>query len=117
MTTTSKSLDGVQELTLVAKVKPGIVPCAGMPPSYASRLRLLLSALFTQRKHEMEADQQSAGLLETLSVLRFVRWALLENDTKLMLAVEFDGPWEPYIRQIVTEAGPILNVIFCNCQD
>ncbi|MEO8905719.1 MAG: hypothetical protein ABI488_24535 [Polyangiaceae bacterium] len=116
MTTTSKSVDGVQELTLIAKLKTGIVPCTGMPPSYASRLRLLLEALFTQRKHETECDQQSAGLLETLSVLRFVRWALLENDTKLMLAVEFDGPWEPYIRRIVTEAGPFLDVIFCHCE-
>ena len=117
MTTTSKSLDGVQELTLIAKIKTGIVPCTGVPPSYASRLRLLLEALFTQRKHEMECEQQSAGLLETLSVLRFVRWALLENDTKLMLAVEFDGPWEPYIRQIVSEAGPVLDVIFCHCEE
>jgi Dyp-type peroxidase family len=117
MTTTSKNIDGVQELTLVATLKSGLVPCVGQTLSYASRLRLLFEALFAQRKLETEGALFEQGLLESLQVLRFVRWALLEDDTKLMLAVSFDGPWEPYIRKIVEGAGPMLDVIFCHCDD
>ena len=117
MTTTSKNIDGVQELTLIATLKSGLVPCVGETLSYGSRLRLLFEALFAQRKLETEGALFEQGLLESLQVLRFVRWALLEDDTKLMLAVSFDGPWEPYIRKIVEGAGPMLDVIFCHCDD
>ena len=115
MTTTSKNIDGVQELTLIATLKSGLVPCVGATLSYASRLRQLFQALFSQRKTETEGELFEQGLLESLQVLHFVRWALIDDDTRLMLAVSFDGPWEPYIRKIVEGAGPMLDVIFCHC--
>ncbi|HEX7453583.1 MAG TPA: hypothetical protein VF294_14920, partial [Polyangiaceae bacterium] len=107
MTTTSKNIDGVQELTLIATLKSGLVPCVGPTLSYASRLRQLFQALFSQRKTETEGELFEQGLLESLQVLHFVRWALIDDDTRLMLAVSFDGPWEPYIRKIVEGAGPM----------
>ncbi len=115
--TTSKSIDGVQEITLIAPLKLGIVPCTGDTLSYATRLRLLLGALFSQRKLGTEFARQEDGLLESLQILDFVRWAIIDDDTKLMLAVSFDGPWEPYIRRIVEKAGPVLDAIFCHCAD
>src|SRR5258708_36782679 len=83
MTTTSKNIDGVQELTLIATLKSGRVPCVGDTLSYAARLRLLFEALFTQRKLQNEAAGFEQALLHSLRVLRFLRWALLENDTTM----------------------------------
>ena len=113
---TSKNIDGVQEITLIAPLKLGVVPCTGQTLSYASRLRLFLGALFSQRKLSVESNRQEDGLLESLQILDFVRWAIIDDDTKLMLGVSFDGPWEPYIRKIVEKAGPVLDAIFCHCQ-
>ena len=48
--------------------------------------------------------------------LYFVRWSILDGK-RLLLAVNFDRPWEPYIRGIVDYAGPFLDVIFCHCAD
>jgi len=115
--TTSKNIDGVQEITLIAPLKRGVVPCSGETLSYASRLRLFLSALFEQRKTGLETAREEGGMLERLQILDFVRWAIIDDDTKLMLGVSFDGPWEPYIRRIVEKAGPILDAIFCHCSD
>ncbi|HYQ02438.1 MAG TPA: hypothetical protein VER96_27390 [Polyangiaceae bacterium] len=116
-TSTSKNIDGVQEITLIAPLKTGVVPYTGKTLSYASRLRLFLGALFDQRKSEVEVRRVEGGFLEKLQILDFVRWAIIDNDTKLMLAVSFDGPWEPYIRKIVDDAGPVLDAIFCHCAE
>jgi len=113
----SKNIDGIQEITLVAPLKLGVVPCTEETLSYASRLRLFLAALFSQRKLETELNREETGLLESLQVLDFVRWAIIDDDRKLMLCVSFDGPWEPYIRKIVEDAGPVLDAIFCHCAD
>jgi hypothetical protein len=115
--TKSKNIDGVQEITLLAPLKLGVVPSTGKTLSYASRLRVFLGALFEQRKLGIEVTREEGGFLEKLQILDFVRWAIIDDDTKLMLAVSFDGPWEPYIRKIVDEAGPVLDAIFCHCAD
>jgi hypothetical protein len=113
---TSKHLQGTTELTLIAEIKPGLVPVAE-PMSYAFRLRRVLEFLFLARQSAVERYGQvgSAGPLERLRMLHFVHWAIHDGDRKLLLAVSFDGPWEPYIRAIVEDAGPILDVIFSHC--
>ncbi len=115
MATTSKNLLGATELTVVADIKPGLVPIAE-PTTYATRLRLLLELLFVLRKKAIEFQNHFAegGPLEGLRSLHRVHWSILE-ERKLILTVGFDGPWEPYIRRIVDVAGPLLDVIFCHC--
>jgi deferrochelatase/peroxidase EfeB len=111
---TSKSLRTAAELTLVADIKPGFVQTTELM-SYVTRLGFLLRTLFELRKRSVE--QQTVGYvgpLEKLRSLHFVRWSILEG-RKLLLAVEFDRAWEPYIRGIVDDAGPFLDVIFCHC--
>jgi Dyp-type peroxidase family len=111
---TSKSLRTAAELTLIADIKPGFVQMTELM-SYVTRLGLLLRTLFELRKRSVE--QQASGYvgpLEKLRSLHFVRWSILEG-RKLLLAVEFDRAWEPYIRGIVDDAGPFLDVIFCHC--
>ena len=55
--------------------------------------------------------------VDRISTIQSYRLALLENDTKLLLAVSFDQPWEPYIRRIWRDTGPFLDVVLCNCVD
>lgn len=114
---TSKHLQGATELTLIADIKAGFVPIPD-PTSYASRLRTTLEFLFQSRQRAVERDGLvgNAGPLERLRSLHFVHWSIHDQDRKLLLAVDFDGPWEPYIRAIVDEAGPILDVIFSHCE-
>ena len=114
---TSKHLQGTTELTLIADIKPGLVPVPE-PMSYAFRLRRVLEFLFQARQNAVERFGQvgNAGPLERLRMLHFVHWAIHDNDRKLLLAVSFDGPWEPYIHSVVEEAGPILDVIFSHCE-
>ena len=70
MATTSKNLLGVTELTVVADIKPGLVPIAE-PTTYATRLRLLLELLFVLRKKAIEVQNHFAegGPLEGLRSL------------------------------------------------
>jgi len=112
---TSRNLRTATELTLVADIKPGFVQTTDLM-SYVSRLGLLLNVLFELRKRSVERQSSGyAGPLEKLRSLHFVRWSIIENGRKLLLGVSFDRAWEPYIRGIVDEAGPFLDVIFCHC--
>jgi deferrochelatase/peroxidase EfeB len=113
---TSKHLMGTSELTLIAEIRPGLIPIAE-PMTYATRLRQVLRVLFEIRKLGVERDGLvgGAGPLESLRTLHHIHWSIHDDDRKLLLAVSFDGPWEAYIRDIVERGGPILDVIFCHC--
>jgi Dyp-type peroxidase family len=111
----SKNLNGSTELTLIANLRQGFVPLPD-PMSYATRLDQMLTELFETRKGVIEQGPQFLGPLERLRTISFVRWALLDGGKRLLLAVTFDRPWEPYIRRIVEEAGPLLDVIFSHCE-
>jgi Dyp-type peroxidase family len=112
----SKHLRTATELTLIADLRSGFVETADVL-SFPTRLGALLKTFFELRKIGIE--QQASGYigpLERLRSLYFVRWSILDGK-KLLLAVNFDRPWEPYIRGIVDYAGPFLDVIFCHCAD
>jgi len=111
----SKNLNGSCELTLLAKLKSGFVALPD-PMTYTTRLELLLAELFDTRKGVIERGTGFLGPLERLRTIHFVRWALVDRGERLLLAVTFDRPWEPYIRRIVEEAGPLLDVIFAHCE-
>lgn len=111
----SKNINGSTELTLVAKLRPGFVPLPD-PMSYGTRLDQLLTELFATRKDIIEQGPAFLGPLERLRTISFVRWVLLDGGKRLLLAVTFDRPWEPYIRRIVEQAGPLLDVIFSHCE-
>ena len=112
----SKNLKGSTELTVIAKIKPGLVEIPD-PMSYSTRLERLLDVLFNQRKNSVEVGNTGfVGPLEQLRSLHFVHWAIIDQGTRLLLTVAFDKPWEPYMRSIVDDAGPILDVIFFHCE-
>src|SRR5882757_4122010 len=112
----SKNLKGATELTVLAKIKPGLVETPD-PMSYATRLERLLDVFFQQRKKSVEIGGSGfVGPLEMLRGLHFVHWSIIDQGTRLLLTVTFDKPWEPYIRTIVDDAGPILDAIFFHCE-
>jgi hypothetical protein len=112
----SQSLGIASELIVVMPIRKGFVETRSTV-SYATRIRLILKTLHAVRKIAVEASAVGtiAGPLERLQIIDVVRWSILENDTKLMMAVSFKGAWEPYIRKIQLQAGKILDAVLCNC--
>lgn len=112
----SKNLKASSELTVIANIKQGLVQIPD-PMSYTTRLERLLDVLFQQRKKSVETGAAGfVGPLELLRSLHFVHWSIIDSGTRLLLTVAYDKPWEPYIRSIVDDAGPILDVIFFHCE-
>lgn len=112
----SNHIGSASELTLLADIKPGFVPIP-QPLTYAARLRGHLRMLSALRRNGLESDRAGVyvGPIDNLQTLQYVRWTLVENDTKMLLAVNFDRPFEPYVRRIVDKAGPLLDTILCHC--
>ena len=112
----SNHIGASSELTMIADIKPGLVPVRESI-SYASRLRRHLKMLSALRRSGLETDRGGlyVGPIDSLRTLQYVKWTLIDNDTKMLLAVNFDRPLEPYIRRIVDVAGPLLDTILCHC--
>ncbi|HWO13663.1 MAG TPA: hypothetical protein VNN80_29375, partial [Polyangiaceae bacterium] len=115
---TSKHLCTTTELTLVAPVRQEFVATASNDSvAVASRLHVLLEVFFELRRAGLERSlDRTAGPLERLRTLHNFSWSVFDHGQKLLLAVTFDRPWEPYIRAIVDQSGPFLDVIFCHCE-
>jgi Dyp-type peroxidase family len=116
MAVNSKHLRSTTELSLIANIKPGLVDI-GEPTAHSARLRAVLRVLsgFSEAAAE-GAPTLVPGVLERLHMLHFFNWSLIDGDRRLLLTVVFDGPWETYIRAIVEDAGPFLDLIFCHCE-
>ncbi|HLO93559.1 MAG TPA: hypothetical protein VK195_04520, partial [Burkholderiaceae bacterium] len=116
-TVSSLHLQGMTELTLLAPIKRGFVP-SGDTCSYDSRLRLLFATLTAARSRAREQEQGSAfsDVVARVQTIHSFRLAILEPSRQLLLAVTFDSGWEPYIRKVWRDLGPLLDVIFCHCE-
>ena len=58
-----------------------------------------------------------ADSAERIQSLRSFRLGILPGSpATLLLAATFDRAWEPYMRLIWSPLGPMLDVIFCNCE-
>jgi Dyp-type peroxidase family len=115
----SKSLLGVSDLTLVATIKRGLIPALDSR-TYETRVRLLLRTLNALRVSSLEAEPTPliADAVDRIRALHSFRLAIVgeEPPKRLLLSVAFDGGWEPYMRRIWRDLGPLLDVIFCNCE-
>lgn len=113
--TTSKSLQGITELTLVAPVKPGLIRALDTR-THASRLKTVMATLQGLRaaSREWALVRPLSDAVERIQAIQTFRVALLDGD-RLLLAVTFDRPWEPYMRFIWHDLGPLLDLLFCNC--
>ena len=115
----SKHLEGVSDLTLKAPIKQGFID-AFESVTYETRVRLVMKALFkirqTAREHSL--IKPFVDTAERIQSLLDFRLAILEDEEPrhLLLSATFDRPFEPYMRLIWNPLGPLLDVIFCNCE-
>lgn len=135
MVKSGMQLAGVADLALLAAVKPGFVPGAeGF--TYGQRLRLLLRTLNAIRLAGRETplfDSPFPDSVGRFGMLQSFRYALVPPEIgsageapapadrlppgvwRLFLSVTFDGGWEPYLRVVYRDLGPLLDTIFANC--
>jgi len=110
----TKSLGGTSELTVIAPIKPGLVPSLESV-TYKTRVKRLLGALNVARtlSHEYSYFRAFSDAIERVGKIHAVRITIVEPD-RLMLSVVFDGGRESYMRTLWQKVGTLLDVIFCN---
>lgn len=132
--TTSKSIDGIADLVVIAPIKEGFIN-AYENITYATRLRIVAEALnrvrVSAREHELgvpfsDVTERILTLLDfRIGVLDKGLLALegrgagepeLRPRRYLYLTATFDTALEPYMRLIWDPLGPFLDLIFCNCE-
>lgn len=96
---TFRQAANVNELTIVAPVTPG----------GAAAVRAL------EDNPACLLNQQDNALAQT-GIVHFARVALIEQDTMLVFALEFDGELDPLLRQLSQQAAPLLDQIFNACE-
>jgi deferrochelatase/peroxidase EfeB len=127
---TSKVLDGVNDLVIMAPIRDGFIN-AYENMTYATRLRIMAQALNDIREAAREHEKQVpfADASERILSLLDFRVGIIDNDLfeidpklglrakrYLYLVATFDGVGEPYIRLIWRPLGPLLDLLFCNCE-
>lgn len=118
-------LQGVTDLTVLARIKEGAVPGAFNVMPYVERLRRVLRTLNTVRQASRESSLVANLFPDAVARFRtvhFFRFGVLPPGTadqrqQLFLNVTVDSGWEPYMRFIWKPVGSMLDIIFCHCED
>ena len=115
----SKHLEGINDLTLTAPIKQGFID-AFESVTYETRLRATMKALFRMRATAREHShiKPFVDTAERIQALLDFRLAILDevSPPRLLLGATFDRPFEPYMRLIWDPLGPLLDIVFCNCE-
>jgi hypothetical protein len=128
--TRSTGLAGVTNLSVLAPLRSGMVP-SFEPVSYVGRLRKVLDALQASRQNLRQSELWSVfpDVIGRFGIIHGFRYALVPPDSspfgvpkefgtwRLSLNVTFDGGWEPYMRVIYRDIGPLLDLLFCHSPD
>jgi hypothetical protein len=71
--------------------------------------------LFRERLPQIQAE---AGYWETrIGTVHDFRVTLIDNDTRILFTIVFDGDFKPYLEDILREASPWLDQIFLGVWD
>jgi len=71
--------------------------------------------LFRERLPQIQAE---AGYWETrVGTVHDFRVTLIDNDTRILFTIVFDGDFKPYVTDILREASPWLDQIFLGVWD
>ncbi len=111
----SKHLEGVSDLTLSAPIKQGFID-AFEAVTYETRLRQIMKALFRIRATSREFTRIKPFVDTAERIQALLDFRLAIHGKELLLSATFDRPFEPYLRLIWDPLGPLLDVIFCNCE-
>lgn len=87
-------------------VQSYITAIASVPAANVPRLKAALAGL----------NASSASTIGRISTIHFARWALIDNETRLLFCVEFDGSFDAYIEEFVAKGADGLDLIFGNCE-
>ncbi len=128
--TRSTGLAGITNLAVLAPLHTGMVP--GIEPiSYVERLGKVLTALHAARQNRNESELWHVfpDVVGRFGLIHGFRYALVKPEAgpagmpadfgtwRLSLNVTFDGAWEPYMRVIKRDIGPLLDLLFCHSPD
>lgn len=115
-------LGGITDLVLIADLKPGFVDALEVV-SHVDRLRRVLRTLNGLRLGSRESSAPASPYTDIVARWRIVhsfRWAIIDGKggapDRLLLNVNFDGGWEPYMRVIWDQLGSTLDLILCHAE-
>jgi hypothetical protein len=106
----SHTVGRATEITHIVPFKKGC-PEGGHGIRYADRCRIVLESFA-----KLEAEG-FVSPVRRFSGIHFARWTLIDADTRLLFATNFDGTWEDYIGAFTREIPWSLGLIWCNCVD
>ena len=112
---TSKSLAGPSEICMLMPIKAGFTDALATQ-TYEGRLGSF-TKLFSDLRavsRESRLSRPFSDIVDRLETILGVTISIV--DGKLLLAVHFDRPWEPYIRMVWDQLGHIFDLILCNCE-
>lgn len=115
-------LGGITDLNLLADIKPGFVDALEVV-TYVDRLRKVLRTLNGLRLGSRESSAPASRYTDIVARWRIVhsfRWTVIEGaggaPDRLLLSVNFDGGWEPYMRVIWDQLGTTLDLMLCHTE-
>lgn len=115
-------LGGITDLNLLADIKSGFVDGLEVV-TYVDRLRKVLRTLNGLRLGSRESSAPASPYTDIVARWRIVhsfRWSVVEGRNgapdRLLLSVNFDGGWEPYMRVIWDQLGSTLDLMLCHTE-
>ncbi|RZL38952.1 MAG: hypothetical protein EOP35_04740, partial [Rubrivivax sp.] len=115
-------LGGITDLNLLADIKPGFVDALEVV-TYVDRLRRVLRTLNGLRLGSRESTAPASPYTDIVARWRIVhsfRWSIVDgvngSPDRLLLSVNFDGGWEPYMRVIWDQLGSTLDLMLCHTE-
>jgi Dyp-type peroxidase family len=116
-------LGGITDLNLLADIKRGFVDGLEVI-TYVERLRRVLKTLNGLRLGSRESSAPASTYTDIVARWRIVhsfRWSIVDGKDgapdRLLLSVNFDGGWEPYMRVIWDQLGSTLDLMLCHTED
>lgn len=115
-------LGGITDLNLLADIKRGFVDALEVV-TYVDRLRKVLRTLNGLRLGSRESTSPASPYTDIVARWRIVhsfRWSIVDGrdgaPDRLLLSVNFDGGWEPYMRVIWDQLGSTLDLMLCHTE-
>ncbi|KQW46656.1 MULTISPECIES: Dyp-type peroxidase domain-containing protein [unclassified Roseateles] len=115
-------LGGITDLNLLVDIKRGFVDALEVI-TYVERLRKVLRTLNGLRLGSRESSTPASPYTDIVARWRIVhsfRWSIVEGKDdapdRLLLSVNFDGGWEPYMRVIWDQLGSTLDLMLCHTE-
>ena len=88
----------------------------GLRQGKVSELTVILKLLPGGAKRIRAALETGSTNADKIGTLHDMRYALFDNDTKILFCTTYDTEWDPYINDFATQGPDDLDVVFGNCE-